>query len=331
MRNAPLQTLEAVDPAGKIVAVVVTLNRLGQIRRTIAALLASPINQIVVVDNGSDDGTRDWLLALDEPRITVEFASSNLGGAGGFARGIETAQSQFDPDWMLLMDDDARPADGAIEAFRRLDLAGWDAIASAVYYPGGAICEMNRPSRNPFWSLRAFKGAIFKGRKGFHVDDVAFQAGQITEIDVGSFVGYFVSREAVRRAGLPDGRLFIYGDDVLYSLSIRRAGARIGFASDVAFEHDCGTRATHDGKRVQPLWKAYYLIRNKIIVYRNVAGPFFWLLLPGLLASWHLKAKNYGSDTDGFKRLRQAAIRDGLARDYSRAHDDVVRLSKRTA
>ena len=293
MRNAPLEVQTAQDPAGVIVAVVVTRNRLDQIQRTIRRLLDSPINQIIVVNNASTDGTYAWLETIEEPRVQIDHLERNLGGAGGFARGIALAVGRYDPDWVLLLDDDARPQTGAIEAFRQLNLSTWDAVASAVYYPGGQICEMNRPSRNPFWSRDVFSSTIRAGgRSGFHVPDTAFAAGQMTEIDVGSFVGFFVSRQAIERTGLPDARLFIYGDDVLYSLAMRRAGARIGFSADVAFEHDCGTRATHDGKRVNPLWKAYYLIRNKIVVYRDVAGPLFWLILPGLVARWLLRSRH---------------------------------------
>lgn len=329
MQNAPLEAQTRIDPAGVIVAVIVTMNRHDQIRTTLDRLLASPVNQIVVVDNGSTDGTRDWLRGLDTARVLVDLPERNLGGAGGFARGMALARERFDPDWMLLSDDDSRPWPRAIEKFRQMDLDGWDAVAGAVYYPGGTICEMNRPSRNPFWSLPVFAKTLTSlGRDGFHVPNSAFKAGQMTEVDVGSFVGFFVSREGVRRAGLPDGRMFIYGDDVLYSLQLRKAGGRIGFSADVGFEHDCGTRSSHDGTRVQPIWKVYYLIRNKIVVYRTVAGPLFWVMLPGLLARWRLRSRNYGRHSDAYLRLMSAAIRDGLKRDFGRDHDAIIEMGR---
>lgn len=54
------------------------------------------------------------------------------------------------------MDDDWRPEPDPFDAFRALDLAGWDAIGAAVLHPGGSICEMNRPYRNPFWHPEVF-------------------------------------------------------------------------------------------------------------------------------------------------------------------------------
>ena len=88
---------------------------------------------------------------------------------------------------------------------------------------------MNRPVLNPFLSLRTFLTALIRGRAGYHVADAAYTAPGPTEVDGASFVGFLVARSAVARAGYPDGRLFIYGDDALYSLRLRRHGVRIGF------------------------------------------------------------------------------------------------------
>ncbi|MFU1684364.1 glycosyltransferase [Phaeobacter piscinae] len=50
--------------AGRLVAVVVTYNRLEKLKVTLARLLESPAEDLaalVVVDNASNDGTGDWL------------------------------------------------------------------------------------------------------------------------------------------------------------------------------------------------------------------------------------------------------------------------------
>ncbi|WP_260103502.1 hypothetical protein [Phaeobacter inhibens] len=61
-----------------------------------------------------------------------------------------------------------------------------------------------------------------------------------------SFVGFFISAAAVRRVGYPDPKLFIYGDDALYTLGLSAAGGRICFAADVRFEHDFSTFSNGD-------------------------------------------------------------------------------------
>ena len=140
----------------RLVAVVATYNRLSELKKTLARLLEEPCLGVVVVDNCSTDGTRDWLHAQTDPRILPVFPKQNLGGAGGFELGIHVAMENYTPDWVVVMDDDARPDPGAFVAFTDAAHQGWDVLAAAVYYPDGHICEMNRPSRNPFWHKREF-------------------------------------------------------------------------------------------------------------------------------------------------------------------------------
>ncbi|WP_260008656.1 hypothetical protein [Leisingera sp. M527] len=45
----------------------------------------------------------------------------------------------------------------------------------------------------------------------------------------------------VEAAGYPDPGLFLYGDDVIYTLGLRRRGETILFDPELRFEHDCST------------------------------------------------------------------------------------------
>ena len=241
----------------RLVAVVVTHDRLAQLRRTVARLLeasAADLAAVVVVDNASGDGTGTWLGALNEARLDVVTLDGNRGGAGGFAAGIAAARARHDPDWIVVMDDDARPAPGALAAFHRAARDGWDALAAAVFLPDGAISAMNCPSRNPFGDRRIFWRTLREGRRGFHLSAAAFETGaRMRRVDVASFVGLFLSRRALDLAGLPDPGLFLYGDDALYTLTLTARGGRIGFASGLRFEHDC--RSLGAGGHVRPLWR----------------------------------------------------------------------------
>ena len=195
--------------AGRLVAVVVTYNRLPKLKVSLARLLEVPAAQlqaVVVVDNASTDGTGAWLAGQGDPRLVCLTSAANIGGAGGFETGMKQAVARFDPDWILVMDDDARPRPGALAAFHAMDHAGHDAVAAAVYYPDGAICEMNRPSRNPFWHGAEFRRTLLTvgGRGGFHVAPADYD-GPGRSIDVASFVGLFVSRAAIARVGYPTG------------------------------------------------------------------------------------------------------------------------------
>ncbi|MBC7736284.1 MAG: glycosyltransferase [Candidatus Saccharibacteria bacterium] len=312
------------DPAARLLAVVVTHNRQAQLAQTVTRLLAERIDDLIVVDNASTDDTVAWLAAVGDPRLQVLRLVENSGGAGGFAEGIKLAMAQFSADWIVVMDDDARPEPGALDRFRAMDKAGLGAVAAAVYQTAGGICDMNRPSVNPFWHRDVFLRTLLGGgRMGFHLPDSAYSGADQVAIDAASFVGLFMSRTAIAATGLPDGRLFIYGDDVLYTLSMRRAGVELVFAPDLRFEHDF---KTFDGanRAFKPLWKTYYHHRNLMLVYRFAAGWLFWPALLLILPKWLMKARYYGADRGLYLRLLTLAIRDALFGKLNRRHPEIV-------
>lgn len=320
---------DTASTLARLVAVVVTYNRLDKLKVTLARLLETPacdLTAVLVVDNASSDGTTAWLAGQDDPRLVVHTSVSNTGGAGGFEMGMRLAMTRFDPDWLVVMDDDARPQSGALTAFHATDNTGWDAVAAAVYYPNGEICEMNRPSRNPFWHFREFaRTALGGGRRGFHVSAGDYDGPGIA-VDVASFVGLFVSRGAVERVGYPDGSLFVYGDDGLYTLGLSGAGGRIRFEPQVRFEHDCSTFAGQRG-RFRPLWKVYYYHRNLLMLYRLAAGAWFWPVMLVILPKWFSKVGDHSGQRGLFLRLLGRAVRDGVMRRTGVDHDAILALS----
>lgn len=318
----------------KLASIVVTFNRVDELKITVARLLNAATDDIIVVDNASIDDTPNWLSTQNDPRLHVVTLSDNMGGAGGFEAGMRFACETIDPDWVALMDDDARPAGGALREFRA-QIAEIDTekdaigcIAAAVFYPNGTLCEMNRPSRNPFWNLGLFAKTLFRGtRAGFHMSDADFDPNAGNKpIDVASFVGYFVSRHAMKTAGFPEGGLFIYGDDVLYSLRLRRAGIGMLLMPSVRFEHDCGTMG--QGFIYRPLWKIYYHCRNGVSIARQAAGP---LIFPAALlwyvTIWWRRGHHYDENERAlYRKMMWTGLRDGLLRRRGR-NDAIHRLA----
>ncbi len=309
----------------RLVAVVVTHNRLNQLKKTIMRLLDSPperLAAVLVVDNASTDGSAEWLAAQTAPRLIVETSARNIGGAGGFALGLQVAMDRFDPDWVMVMDDDARPLPGALTAFHNADMSGWQAVAAAVTYPDGRICEINRPALNPFRGLLAFARFALTGRDAVHLDRAAFAADP-QRVDWASFVGLFLSRAAIERAGYPDPRYFIYSDDVQYTLNLTEQGGALGFFPTIRFEHDCASLAEGSARRLTPLWKTYYYHRNQILLYRRLAGAWFWPLMPVFLLKWLLKLRHHKGARRAFLRLYLWAVQDGLTGRFDRPLEQI--------
>ena len=84
-RNLPLVTV-----------IVVTLNNLNLLRNCLRSLYAQDYGaiEIVVVDNGSEEGIREMLTA-EFSEVRMIRLDKNYGFAGGNNRGIETAQGKY--------------------------------------------------------------------------------------------------------------------------------------------------------------------------------------------------------------------------------------------
>ncbi len=320
----------------KLVAIVTTHNRLNELKITVERLLVvteGSLSAIVVVNNCSSDGTQAWLDTQQDPRLLVHHSDRNLGGAGGFEVGMRLAVKECDPDWVVVMDDDARPHAGAFDQFvsasRDKVSGGADVWAAAVYYPDGEICEMNRPSVNPFWKPAVFLKTLFgAGRDGYHIARSTYEGREPQPLDMASFVGMFISRQVINEMGYPEGALFLYGDDVIYSLRLRRRGFTMLFDPLVRFEHNCTTFSGHTKGVYNPLWKVYYNYRNGLIMYHNAAGILFWPLLALLVPKWLFAARRYDVDRKTYLRLTRRAIVDGVLARKTLTHDKVLALAK---
>ena len=314
------------------VAVIVTFNRLEKLKETLRYTLDQPFYRVVVVNNASSDGTREWLDEHTDPRLHRIHSEQNLGGAGGFHLGFDFAARELpEADWLVAFDDDAHPQPGMLQIFKALDVpAGTGSLAAAVYLPDGRISEMNRPSVNPFWHLKELIFTSFRGRQGFHVDDEEYELDSTREIDASSFVGFFLRLSLIRenRIGLPRTELFIYADDIIYILELRKAGIRHWFVPRLKFTHDCETLV--DQKDVyRPLWKVYYTFRNRLEMYRIASGIFYPFILMLKIPKFFLAARFYEPhERKRFLGITATAVRDGVWRDYSKPFDQVIALGE---
>lgn len=65
----------------KYTALIVTFNRLGKLK-TVEETLKLEFTNIVIVNNGSTDGTQAWLSSIVDTRVIVLTLTENTGGAG---------------------------------------------------------------------------------------------------------------------------------------------------------------------------------------------------------------------------------------------------------
>jgi GT2 family glycosyltransferase len=207
--------------------------------------------------------------------LDVLRSERNLGGAGGFALGLQAA-CEGGADWVWLLDDDAVPRVDALNALE---------MAAAFAGPGcGAVCgavrefgRLARAHRRRYGQLAGIERAL----------PAAAYGGAPVEIDTGSFVGFMVAAVAVAQAGLPEPAFFLSYDDTDYSLRLRRAGFTLWLAPASVIEH---LRSAGGRLRAGPVGSRHYFnIRNRIVTARRYARwPRLAATLGGLtgIALW---------------------------------------------
>jgi GT2 family glycosyltransferase len=199
-----------------VAAIVVSFNRRALLQECIEALLAQtwPLNAIYVVDNGSNDGSREYLAAVEakHEEVVVFLTESNIGGAGGFATGLRAAAAKGF-DWYWLMDDDAEPMPDALEKLMVSD----DAARAGVVALCGSVRGIDR--RTQLWHQ-----GTFDGRMRLIAPTKEHHAAASFKTDYMSFVGACIRDDAVRQVGFPSQEYFLWNDDVEYTARLSRIG-----------------------------------------------------------------------------------------------------------
>ncbi|HVE67605.1 MAG TPA: glycosyltransferase [Solirubrobacteraceae bacterium] len=257
-----------------VVAVVVTFDRRAMLLECLDALAAqtAPLDDVIVVDNASDDGTA---AALEGRPVTYLRLRRNGGAAEGEHYGMAEALARR-PEWVWLMDDDCAPDPDALErllASPRAQAPDTVALAPVAVSAGREPLPLDRGRIRRRWGF-----APLSATPPPHGADV--------EIDFSTFVGPLVRGDAARRAGLPLRRAFIRNEDVEYFARLRRRG-RAWMVRGATIVHraprpftDASLRGrAREYARPDPFdaqWKHLYALRNLVWAGRRhgfLTGP----------------------------------------------------------
>ncbi|WP_413708781.1 glycosyltransferase [Rhizobium sp. Rhizsp82] len=202
---------------GKVVAVVVTYNRKELLARCLDAILRQTRlpDEIIVVNNSSSDGTLNMLEAQYAGEVAVLNMLNNVGGAGGFYRGINWACDQS-ADWIWMMDDDGVPDNDALEKLLGAAKNGLYDILNA------AVVDIDDPKLLSF-GLEA--GGRVLGTVG-ELTSAAGPDGLIANA-ANPFNSTLVSRTLIDKIGCVKLEMFIWGDEIEFVDRARESGAAI--------------------------------------------------------------------------------------------------------
>jgi SAM-dependent methyltransferase len=215
------------------------------IREVVARVLESPFTaELVIVDDGSTDGTRDILASFDDPRVRVVLQPTNRGKGAALRRGFREATAEL----VIVQDADLEynPADYAVVLQPLID-----GRADAVY---GSRFHTSRPHRVLYyWHSVGNKFLTFASNAftNLNLTDMetcykAFRREVIQSIDVEEDRFGF---EPEITAKLAAGRFVIYEVGVSYDGRTYEEGKKIGWRDGVRAIY-CIARYSGPGRRL---------------------------------------------------------------------------------
>jgi len=289
----------------RIAAVVLTHNRCALVEEGLEALChqARPLDEILVIDNASTDGTREMLKQKFSGQITYVRLEENLGSAGGFHEGIRLAHEKG-YDWIWVMDDDVVPAADALKAL--VESPAFDDPSVGLLAP--LVLDVKIKTQTPRYEqfntvmaacpdgarwipIAAGSCRRFGPTLGYRpaITRESLESPLIPVEGVG-FLAILIRREAISSAGLPLKKLFMFWDDLEFTYRIsRKFKMFVVPASTIIHRHGWGSRSPRRflgfakegaGVPIAQAWRLYYFVRNEIFIRTKYAKPWLAPLVP---------------------------------------------------
>ncbi|WP_372594625.1 glycosyltransferase family 2 protein [Actinotalea sp.] len=241
------------DP--RVSVVVVTWNGLALTRRCVESLRAQSLEpgemEIIVVDNGSSDGTVEALSS--EPDLRVVPRAVNGGFAAGANAGIRAASGEL----VVLINNDAVAEPGTVAhlvapfaAGRRVGATTGTVLLSGRFAPApagstGALVSSDgsrwlRTAQGGTRLLNSTGNEVTRSGNGRDRDWLAPADAPPAPAEVFGFNGGCValSRAALDDVGLLEESLFMYYEDTELSWRLRRRGWSIEHVPSAVTVHD---------------------------------------------------------------------------------------------
>jgi len=248
------------------VVVMCTHNRADDCMVTLTTLAGDPeclaaLSAVYVVDQGNDPvASRDGFAALRESfgGKLHYLRQPNLGGAGGFTRGMYEATSGPDWPYVVLMDDDI-----VLEPETVLRMIAFASRTERPAIVGGQMLLLLHPDRLHVAAERADLPKLRAGRpvaEAVHDADLTKHSQDIRlDAEYNAWWCCLVPPEVIADIGYPLP-IFFQWDDIEYGLRARAAGHRTATLPGAGVWHaDFAWKDWDD-------WARYFSLRNALIV-----------------------------------------------------------------
>lgn len=251
--------------------IIVSYNTRDLLRRCLKNVEAASegvSGEIIVVDNGSRDGSGAMVQA-EFPAVTLIEAGMNLGFGCANNVGFRSAKGRY---WVILNSDAFLPPHALMIAVRHMDSSPKVAIGGARLTHGDGSwqpCARLFPSLlNDFLIMSGLAGKYPGSRFFGRADRTWASSLQAAFVDWVPGAFSILRPEALRRIGFFDERFFFYFEEVDLCRRAKNAGYQVAYWPDIVVVHLEGA-SSWSSDRGADLRKQTWFLRGRFQYYRK--------------------------------------------------------------
>lgn len=254
------------QPLPKVIVLILSYNGKNLLEDSVSTYLANdyPNLDVVVVDNGSSDGTKAYV-EQNFPAAKVVRLEKNRGYSGGFNFGLDYAFVQQKADFVLITNNDVKVDSGIVSALA--DVARKD---EKVGFVTGKAYYYDKP--DTLQSVGKYEDPI--RWNGEHIGLREVDKGQYDQVSERFFIDdifMLVSRPLFEDVGGYDTNFFFQAEEYDWQARGKAAGYKIMYTPHARLWHK---ESMTIGK--QSASKAYYDARNPMLVILKHKSPDFF-------------------------------------------------------
>lgn len=234
--------------------------------------LTYPNYRVIVVDNGSTDGSVEHLRSK-YPSLSLIANQKNLGYAGGNNIGIWYALEN-NADYVMILNNDTIVEPNAVTAM--VEVAR-ETKASVI---GALIKDIT--GRKIVFAKSSYPAMLFYSESQCFVPEGKWWFSDRVEGSAMLLCRDFLMERKKCLGYFLDESLFLYCEEVELALWCRQNGKKSVVAGNAIVYHKVGTSL---GEKAQPL-RFYYLTRNRVIIARRYLSWPLRIVFSILFPSW---------------------------------------------
>ena len=264
----------------KLSVVILNWNRKGDTKECVDSLLKSNLKkdeiEIIVVDNGSTDGSEEELKKIKTNGFSYEVipTGKNLGFAAGNNVGIKHALNH-DSKYIFILNNDTVVHEDLIENLLKASLEHPQAgiLTPKIYFTKGFEFHKNNYKKEETGKILWYAGGEIDWDnvygKNIGVDEP--DRGQYNTqqpVDFATGAAMFIKSDAIKKTGMFDEKYYMYLEDADLSIRMKKNGFEVVYIPEARLWHKVS-----QSSRIGSELNDYYISRNRMLFGLKYASP----------------------------------------------------------